>query len=154
MQSAAGDKKKTTSVTAPANQADESNPTLDMLEKSSGYYGSDEVDFSIPWRLNFAYTWSYSKPAKTASFTHTIRISGDISLTPKWKIGMNTGYDFIAKEFSMTNISIHRDLHCWEMRFSVVPFGERRSYSFTINALSAILRDVKYSKSKSWQDNF
>jgi hypothetical protein len=40
------------------------------------------------------------------------------------------------------------------MRFSMVPFGERRSYSFTINAKSSILRDVKYNKTKSWYDNF
>jgi hypothetical protein len=133
---------------------DESNPTLDLLDESNGYSTGDYVDFDIPWSLNVDYSWSYSKPSDRASFTHTIRMSGDISLTPKWKIGMNTGYDFMAKEITTTNISIHRDLHCWEMRFSIVPFGERRSYSFTINAKSSILRDVKYNKQKSWYDNF
>ena len=98
---------------------------------------------TFPGRLMWITHGVTPKETKTASYIHTIRLSGDISLTPKWKIGVNTGYDFVAKEFSTTNISIHRDLHCWEMRFSVVPFGDRRSYSFTINAKSAILRDVK-----------
>ncbi len=154
LQSDAGDKSKTAAPSAPPDEyTDESNPTLDLLDESTGYYG-EYVDFDIPWSLNVDYAWDYSKETKTASFDHTIRLSGDISLTPKWKIGVNTGYDFVSRDFSTTNVSIHRDLHCWEMRFSVVPFGERKSYSFSINAKSAILRDVKYNKRKAWQDYF
>ncbi|MBN2275526.1 MAG: LPS-assembly protein LptD [Bacteroidales bacterium] len=124
------------------------------LEESAGYYYGDYVDFNVPWSLRVDYSWSYSRPAKTANFTHTVRVSGDVSLTPKWKIGGNTGYDFVARKMSVTNLSIHRDLHCWEMRFTVVPFGNRKSYSFTINAKTSILRDLKYDKRKSWYDNF
>jgi hypothetical protein len=124
------------------------------LDESAGLYYGDYVDFKVPWSLRADYSWSYSKPLSTVSFSHTIRISGDLSLTPKWKIGGNTGYDFVAKKMSVTNISIHRDLHCWEMRFTVVPFGPRQSYSFTINAKTAILRDLKYDKRKSWYDNY
>jgi hypothetical protein len=156
LKSAAGDKKGTTTAnTAPGDEyTDETNPTLAMLDESTGYYAGDYVNFDIPWSLNVDYSWSFSKERLVASYTHTIRINGDISLTSKWKIGMNTGYDFVAKKVTTTNFSVHRDLHCWEMRFSMVPFGERRSYSFTINAKSAILRDVKYNKTKSWYDNF
>jgi hypothetical protein len=124
------------------------------LDESSGLYYGDYVDFKVPWSIRVDYSWNYSKSLSTASFMHTIRISGDLSLTPKWKIGGNTGYDFIARKMSITNISIHRDLHCWEMRFTVVPFGDRKSYSFTINAKTAILRDLKYDKRRSWYDNF
>lgn len=124
------------------------------LDESSGLYYGDYVDFKVPWSIRVDYSWNYSKTLATASFTHTIRISGDLSLTPKWKIGGNTGYDFVARKMSVTNISIHRDLHCWEMRFTVVPFGDRKSYSFTINAKTAILRDLKYDKRRSWYDNF
>lgn len=154
LKSAAGEKKATPTTGGPADEfADESSPTLDYLDESAGYYG-EYVDFEIPWSLNVDYSWSYSKETTIASYSHTIRIRGDISLTPKWKIGANTGYDFVAKAFSTTNLSLHRDLHCWEMRFSVVPFGERKSYSFSINAKSSILRDVKYNKKKSWYDSF
>jgi hypothetical protein len=124
------------------------------LEESAGFYYGDYVDFDVPWSLRVDYSWSYSNPARTPNFTHTIRLSGDISLTPKWKIGGNTGYDFVARKLSVTNLNIHRDLHCWEMRFTIVPFGQRKSYSFTINAKTAILRDLKYDKRKSWYDNF
>lgn len=155
LQSAAGEKKKSqVAATSPEELSDQNNPTLSLLDQSTNYYSGDYVDFDIPWSINVDYAWSYSKPASKASFNHTVRINGDINLTPKWKIGMNTGYDFVARKFTVTNINFHRDLHCWEMRFSVVPFGDRRSYSFTISAKQSILRDLKYNKTKSWYDNF
>jgi len=117
------------------------------------YYGT-YVDFEIPWSLRVDYSFSYNKPRDEAKIVQTIRASGDFSLTPNWKIGFNTGYDLDRKQFTTTNLSIYRDLHCWEMRISVVPFGTYRSYNFQINAKSTILSDLKYNKRKSWVDNF
>jgi len=154
LKSAAGKDKENQTAETTGEYTDETNPTLNMLDESTGYYTGDYVDFDIPWSINVDYSWSYSKESLRASFTHTLRLNGDISITPKWKIGLTSGFDMVAKKVTTTNISIHRDLHCWEMRFSVVPFGNRRSYSFTINAKSSILRDVKYNKTKSWYDNF
>lgn len=138
----------------PDPYMDETNPTLDLLNESTAYASGAYVDFDIPWSLNVDYGWRFTKQLLETVYTHTIRLSGDVSITPKWKVGVTSGYDFVSKQVTLTNISIHRDLHCWEMRFNVVPFGERRSYSFTINAKSTILRDVKYNKAKSWHDNF
>ncbi len=117
------------------------------------YYGG-YVDFDVPWSLRLDYSFSYSKRTDEARIVQTIRASGDLSLTPNWKIGFNTGYDLYNKKVSTTNISIYRDLHCWEMRLSVVPFGNYKSYNFQINAKSSILSDLKYNKRKSWTDNF
>ncbi|MCG8697766.1 MAG: hypothetical protein MI922_06905 [Bacteroidales bacterium] len=119
------------------------------------YYGGTYTDFDVPWSLRVNYTWSYSR-ANPYRFnrTHTVGVSGDLSLTPKWKIGGNTNYDIEREEFSFTNINISRDLHCWEMKFTMVPFGPRRSYMFTINARSSILSDLKIEKRHSWRDNF
>ena len=117
------------------------------------YYG-DYVDFDIPWSLRIDYNFSYTKPMDEARIVQTIRASGDFSLTPNWKIGFNSGYDLDKKQFTTTNLSIYRDLHCWEMRISVVPFGTYKSYNFQINAKSSILQDLKYNKRRSWVDNF
>ena len=129
------------------NSLPEDDPAAD------DYYG-DYVNFDIPWSMRLDYNFSYSKPRDVPSVVQTVRVSGDFSLTPKWKIGFNTGYDLDRMQFTTTNLSIYRDLHCWEMRLSVVPFGNYRSYNFQINAKSAILSDLKYNKRKSWQDNF
>ena len=117
------------------------------------YYG-DYVDFDIPWSLRVDYSFSYTKPRDDIKIVQTLRASGDFSLTENWKIGFNSGYDLDKKQFTTTNLSIYRDLHCWEMRVSVVPFGNYKSYNFQINAKSSILADLKYNKRKSWYDNF
>ena len=117
------------------------------------YYG-DYVDFDIPWSLRVDYNFSYTKPKDVSNIVQTVRASGDFSLSPNWKIGFNTGYDLDRKQFTTTNLSIYRDLHCWEMRISVVPFGTYKSYNFQINAKSTILSDLKYNKRKAWQDSF
>ena len=67
---------------------------------------------------------------------------------------MNTNYDISAKAFSFTNFSIYRDLHCWEMSLNFVPFGYMKSYSFTLNARTSMLKDLKVSKQRSFYDNF
>ena len=120
------------------------------LEEFYGAY----VDFDIPWSVRIDYSFSYTKPMDEAKIVQTLRASGDFSLTPNWKIGFNSGYDLDKKQFTTTNLSIYRDLHCWEMRISVVPFGTYKSYNFQINAKSSILQDLKYSKRKAWYDNF
>lgn len=116
---------------------------------------ADYVDFSIPWSLRVSYTYSINRPfeKEDQTITNTVNFRGDFSLTPKTKIGFNSGYDIEAQEVTMTNINIRRDLHCWEMGFSMTPFGTRKNYSFYINAKASILRDLKYDKRESWFDN-
>ena len=112
------------------------------------------VDFNIPWTLRVNYNLTYSQPnyRESRNVTNTIGLSGDVNLTPKWKVGFRTGYDFVQKDLTITNIDIYRDLHCWEMTFNVVPFGSRRSYVFNIRVKSSILQDLKLSRRRSWYD--
>jgi len=123
----------------------------DMLDED--YYG-EYIDFNIPWSVRIDYNFNYSKPAEKASVIQTIRITGDFSLTPKWKIGYNTGYDMADKKITTSSLSLYRDLHCWEMSLSAVPFGYYKSFNFQINVKSAVLKDLKYNKRIPWQDNF
>lgn len=106
----------------------------------------DFIDFNIPWTLNFNYNIRYSKPQFESSIVQTLGFSGDFSLTPKWKIGFTSGYDFEQKDLSYTSIDIYRDLHCWEMSFNWIPFGDRQSYLFTIKVKSSILQDLKLTR--------
>ena len=131
-----------------------SNDPNEYLDPNREDYYGDYVDFDIPWSVRIDYSFSYQKPKDISKVVQTVRASGDFSLSPNWKIGFNTGYDLDRKQFTTTNLSIYRDLHCWEMRISVVPFGTYKSYNFQINAKSGILSDLKYNKRKSWQDNF
>lgn len=156
LQSSAGKRKPATEgetgIERPAGEV--SDEISDIYDETGGTLYSDYVDFEIPWTISADFSWNYSKPQLKKRIDCSVRLRGDISLTPKWKIGGTSSYDFMAKEFSATSISIHRDLHCWEMSFSIVPFGNYRSYAFTIRARAALLRDLKWDKRQSWHDNF
>lgn len=124
------------------------------------YYDLEYVDFDIPWDFRIDYSLNYSKTSYNIitkkfdpTITQSLRFSGNFSLTEKWKISGSSGYDFVAKDFTYTTLNIHRDLHCWEMSMSWIPFGARQSYNFQINVKSQIFQDVKYNKRKTWQDN-
>jgi len=111
------------------------------------------VDFNIPWNLNLSYNLTYSKTGFSKSaIVQSMSFSGDVNLTPKWKVGFNSAYDFVNKTLVYPNINIYRDLHCWEMRFNWVPTGNRGSYSIDINVKASVLQDLKLSRRRSWFD--
>ena len=67
---------------------------------------------------------------------------------------MRANFDIENRKLTTTSINIHRDLHCWEMRFTWIPVGRMQSYTFQINVKGSTLRDLmKWDKRKSWQDN-
>ena len=110
--------------------------------------------FKIPWSLGVSYDFSYSKSGiNKANMVQTLRLTGDLSLTPKWKMSFNTGYDVEAKKVTHTNFTIDRDLHCWVMSLNVSPFGAYKFYGFQINVRSSMLRDLKYEKTRSHYDS-
>lgn len=110
----------------------------------------DFVDFTIPWSLNLGLNYSQlsSFVARIAGYettkSATLTIRGDVNLTPNWKIGFSSGYDFINKDYTYTSIDFYRDLHCWEMRMNWVPFGYRQGWNFTIAVKASMLQDLKY----------
>ncbi|OPZ98019.1 MAG: hypothetical protein BWY70_01337 [Bacteroidetes bacterium ADurb.Bin408] len=120
------------------------------------------VDFNIPWNINIAYTLRYTNtflyttfpPDNKKDYIQTLSFYGDVNITPKWKIGFRSGYDFENKEFSYTTIDIYRDLHCWELKFNWVPTGYRKSWNVTINVKASVLQDLKLTKKKDWRDAY
>ncbi|MCD4833671.1 MAG: LPS-assembly protein LptD [Bacteroidales bacterium] len=123
----------------------------DMQEQVVTY-----VDFDIPWNLGVNYKFVYSKPGfeDSKKITQTMSLSGNISLTKKWKISFRANYDLVENKLSNASLNLHRDLHCWEASFSWIPVGYMQSYTFQINVTGSVLGDLlKYDKRESWQDN-
>ncbi|MFM7079013.1 MAG: putative LPS assembly protein LptD [Bacteroidota bacterium] len=113
----------------------------------------DYVDYSIPFNLSVGYSINYSKSGiQEAVLNQTLNMNGDVSVTPKWKMTFNTGWDFVENDLSYTSLGIFRDLHCWEMRFNWVPFGFQQNYFFQINVKSSILQDLKLTKKNDIYD--
>lgn len=111
------------------------------------------VDFEIPYNLTVSYTYSYFKTGNAAPVqSQSASINADLSLTPRWKIGFNSWYDFTDGRFTNASVNIYRDLHCWEMRLNWTPFGYLEGYNFQINVKSSILQDLKLLKKKEFYD--
>ncbi len=138
-------------------------PTDEMLQVD-GYYAQDQVfgaplgyvDFNIPLSVNYNYSLSlnkfYSNGKDTASVTQSLSAGVNFSLTPKWKVGVNTGFDFVTKKINRSDISVYRDLHCWQLAFNWVPLGFQKSFSLEINVKAQMLSDLKLAKRKMWVD--
>lgn len=118
------------------------------------------VDFDIPWSLNISYNLNFRRPItrnaermQPAQIVQTLQLSGDLSISEKWKVTYNTGYHFESKQFTQTNVGISRDLHCWHMNLTWVPFGRFQSYNFTIAVKASVLQDLKLERRRPFLDN-
>ena len=112
------------------------------------------IDFNVPWSLNASYNLNRRKIGfRDPTITQTLTLSGDLSLSEKTKLSFRSGYDFKNKMFTQTSINATRDLHCWRINFSWVPFGRFQSYNISINAVSALLQDLKLEKRSRFFDN-
>lgn len=145
-------KQKTTKKSAPASST--AQEIADVKNNQDLY-----IDWDNPWSLHVDYNFRLaSTPMPTTEeikrdIIQTFRVSGDVNITDKWKFSMQTGYDFEQKAFAYTSINIYRNLHCWEMRLSWIPYGTQKSWNFQINAKSSLLQDLKLTKKKDFRDN-
>ncbi len=121
---------------------------MNMINSNPNGY----VDFNIPWSLNVGFTLNWSKPLKEETVSQTAHFSGDINVTPKWKVGFDSNYDFQMGKFAYTSINVYRDLHCWELQFNWIPLGPRQSYNVTLNVKSSVLKDLRLTRKRDWYD--
>lgn len=132
------------------------DPVLRREYMSKAYY-----DFSLPWNFGFNYAVNYSisygpdngNRGYKPNVTQTIGFNGSLNITPKTGITFQGGYDIMSRKLTTSSISMTRDLHCWQMSFSWIPFGHYRSWSFNIGVKASSLADLKYDKSQSMYDN-
>ena len=104
----------------------------------------------IPWSINLVYSTNFAnnglEPGSIG--VHTLGFSGNIELSPKWKLGYSSGYDVKNGAFSFSRFNFNRDLDSWQFNFNWVPFGTNSSYTFFIGVKSSTLADLKWDKIK------
>jgi hypothetical protein len=114
-----------------------------------GLYDEVPSDFSIPWNLNLNYNFNLSKPTPDKStIRSTLGASLSISLSQAWKLTFRGNYDFQEHEVTAPQITVFRDLDCWEMNFTWNPIGTYRGFRFEIRMKAPELRDIKITKSR------
>nr|WP_051033410.1 putative LPS assembly protein LptD [Capnocytophaga sp. oral taxon 332] len=103
----------------------------------------------IPWDLTLAHSLTYSNMAREGRIANnSLMFSGNVSLTPKWQVGVSSGYDFVNKGFTYTQLRFERDLDSFRMSFQFTPFGYRTSWYFFIGIKASMLSDLKWEKNK------
>lgn len=111
---------------------------------------SDLYSYKMPWSLRLAYSVNYSNTRRQNEISsHSLMVSGDIDISPRWSIGASSGYDLKSKGITYTQLRFERDLLSWRMNFSWIPFSSRSSWNFFIGIRSSILKDLKYDKRKT-----
>ena len=121
------------------------------------------VKYSLPWSLSFSY--GISMRENTAAqidvkrmrypwkLSHSLNMSGNMKLTNKWNINFSSGWDFTYHDFTMTTMSVTRDLHCFNMSCRIV-LKPYTSYNFTVRANSSMLSDLLKVKKRSSYNSY
>lgn len=139
-----------------------SNTKKDEDQKTKAQILSDGYQkLDVPWSISINYSVRYGQTnvfdksimEYKMDFTHNLSLSGNISLTQNWKFSSTTSYDFKAKQFAYTNINVTRNLHCWTLTASAVPFGVYKSYNVRIGVNASMLQDLKWDKRSSYGAN-
>ncbi|RYY37601.1 MAG: LPS-assembly protein LptD [Sphingobacteriaceae bacterium] len=132
------------------NMTPEQSSKLAMLNSDPGAY----IDFNVPWNISFSYNFTYSNNVVTKNTTNTLMLSGDVSISPKWKVQYSTNFDLKQLKLAdATSFAIYRDLHCWDLSVQWLPFGYYKSYNVTIKVKSSILQDLKLTKRSDYTSN-
>ncbi|HSC55307.1 MAG TPA: putative LPS assembly protein LptD [Phnomibacter sp.] len=116
------------------------------------------ADFNVPWTLNISYSLSFSQQRKPDYSGYTTRtysslnLQGDFNLTPKWKAGSTVYYDLSTFKVQTLTMFLSRELHCWQLAINIVPVGLYRSFNISISPKSALLRDLKVNRTRTFTD--
>jgi hypothetical protein len=103
----------------------------------------------MPWDLRVRYSLTYNNTRAQNDITaNSVQISGNLEFSPKWRVGVSSGYDFESSGITYTQLRFERDLDSWRFSFNWVPFGDRATYYFFIGIKSGPLSDLKYDQRK------
>ncbi|MBV7441130.1 LPS-assembly protein LptD [Weeksellaceae bacterium TAE3-ERU29] len=117
------------------------------------YYFDDEgyAQYLTPWNLSIGLNHSVNKNLKgEANKTTSMNLNGRLALTPYWDISGSTNIDLETGEISYTRISFNRDLRSFRMNFSMVPFGQYKTWNFFIGIKASFLSDTLKHEERSF----
>jgi hypothetical protein len=115
----------------------------DEREKPRDWYNYD-----IPWTLRVAYTITYANSQRQNEIqSQSVMLSSNLELSPRWTVGVSSGYDFKQKGITSTQFRFQRDLESWKLSFNWTPIGAfNTSWYFFVGIKSSVLSDIKYDK--------
>lgn len=117
-----------------------------------------KIDFQEPWNFGWEFNWIYKKlyeyeehkPGYTTE--KYVTFNGSITLVKKWKVTLHSTYDFTKHKLdpSATDISIQRDLHCWQLSYKWHPLAQPSKYDFSLGVKANVLKVLKLPRKRSY----
>ncbi len=99
----------------------------------------------VTWDLRLQYAVTYNNSNRQGQITNnSLMFRGNVNLTPRWLVGVSSGYDFVNKGFTLTQLNFERDLDSFHLKFDWVPFGANERWYFFIGIKANILKDLKW----------
>lgn len=154
-----GDKEKTNSQSQRngGRNDDLFGTNTDLTDSRNSQFANEKDDdkdviteffnSKIPWDMTLAYSLTYSNVNRENKISgNSIMVSINTDITPKWKGGVSTGYDFVQKGVTFTQFRFERDLLSWRMAFNWQPLGTNSNWNFFIGIKSGVLSDIKWNK--------
>lgn len=108
------------------------------------------ISFDIPWKVTASYNSSWTANqnitttnSKRSSVIQTLQFNGDASFTKRWKITGNANFDIETAQVTYSQLTLLRDMHCWQLSFNWTPIAQIKYFSFQMNAKSSLFSDAK-----------
>jgi hypothetical protein len=123
---------------------------MEFMQQNPGQF----VDFNIPWQLSFGYSLSFSNRLKpdysgySTEVNSNLNFSGSFNLTEKWNVSANGFYDVTSTKLQTFQMSINREMHCWQLSINVTPVGLFRSFNFSISPKASMLQDLRINRTR------
>ena len=129
-----------TNFTLKGKQSDNKNNT--NLSKETAAFINDLSSNNWQSRLGISYAVNKINPDnKIENFW--LNSNTSVNVTSNWKLNYNARFNLIDKNIVRHNLTLYREIDCWELFVDWTPNGYAKGLYFRLNLKSDILKDLK-----------
>ncbi|HOJ38735.1 MAG TPA: putative LPS assembly protein LptD [Ignavibacteriales bacterium] len=134
-----------------ASNVDTSKKKYQEHHLYNDFYNTNLEYLNSNWELNLNYWFSQFNPTKDiVTKSSSIGLSLNLALTKNWRASFTGNYDLQQKQITAPQVTLYRDLHCWEMFFYWLPSGKYTNYRLEIRVKASELQDLKITRSRGF----
>jgi hypothetical protein len=93
-------------------------------------------------RVGISYTVNKINPSNTIE-NFWVNTNTSVNVTENWKLNYNARFSISDKDLVRHNITLYREIDCWELFMDWTPTGYAKGLYFRLNLKSDILKDLK-----------
>ena len=123
-----------TNESQPESEKEFSDRTKEFLTDLSGNSWQSKIGIS--------YTVNKINPSNTIE-NFWVNTNTSMNVTQNWKLNYNARFSISDKNIVRHNITLYREIDCWELFVDWTPTGYAKGLYFRLNLKSDILKDLK-----------